>query len=409
VTRPRIAVLGAGIVGACAALELARRGHAVDLYDERTEAVAGASRNNEGKIHLGLVYAHDPSMRSARTMIQGAVHFLACLNRWIDIHPDDLPVSTPFVYAVHEGTMASVEALAAHYRGCQQLFREACASTGLAYLGLDRTLLVERLSPEAAAVVASRDYCLAAFRTSERAVDPRGIAARLREALAATPRVRFVASAEVGGVAWADDHRLRVTWRQNGDEQTATYDHVVNALWQGRLRIDAGVGLAPDRPWIYRYKIGGWLPSAPGATAIASLTFVLGPFGDVVNCGSRGVYFSWYPTGMLGSSRTLAPPDWEASLRPADRRVILRQSYEAVVKRCPALMTLDYAEHRVEHAGGVIFAWGETDIHAADSRLHTRHEIGIQSVRTYHSVNTGKYTMGPYLGYQIAARILGPA
>jgi 2-polyprenyl-6-methoxyphenol hydroxylase-like FAD-dependent oxidoreductase len=31
VTRPQIAVLGAGIVGACAALKLARRGHAVDL------------------------------------------------------------------------------------------------------------------------------------------------------------------------------------------------------------------------------------------------------------------------------------------------------------------------------------------------------------------------------------------
>src|SRR5262249_40907606 len=54
----------------------ARRGHGVDLYDERAEAMAGASGNNEGKIHLGLIYARDPSMQSAQTMIQGAVHFL---------------------------------------------------------------------------------------------------------------------------------------------------------------------------------------------------------------------------------------------------------------------------------------------------------------------------------------------
>jgi len=407
VTRPRIAVLGAGVTGVCASLELARRGHAVDLYDERVEAMTGASGNNEGKIHLGLVYARDPSMQSAQTMIQGAVHFLSCLRRWTDMRPDDLPLSTPYFYAVHEGTMASVEALEAHYRGCQRLLAEACASTGLAYLGRDRTLLVERLSRAEAAKVVSSDYCLAAFRTSERALDPRVLARRLRDALAATPRVRFIASAEVLRVAWTDRDRLRVTWRQNGVENTETYDHVANALWEGRLRIDGGLGLIPERPWLYRYKIGGWLPHQLGSTAVPSLTLVLGPFGDVVNLGDRGVYICWYPTGMIGSSGDMTPPKWETSLALADRRVILQQSYEELVKRCPALRSLRYMEREVDAKGGVIFAWGQTDIQAADSRLHTRHEIGIHSVRSYHSLNTGKYTMGPYLGYKTAERILG--
>ena len=255
----------------------------------------------------------------------------------------------------------------------------------------------------------SSDHCIAAFRTSERAIDPRVIARALAYAIAGTPRVRFIASAEVRHVAWADDHRLRVTWRHDGEDETEPYDHVVNALWQSRLRIDAGLGLMPERTWIYRYKIGGWLPNRAGSTAVPSLTFVLGPFGDVVNYGDRGVYFAWYPTGMIGSSRDLAPPDWEASLTLAERRVILQQSYEALVKRCPALASVDYVERRVDPVGGVIFAWGETDIQAADSRLHTRHEIGIHSVRNYHSVNTGKYTMGPYLGYKTAERLLGIA
>src|SRR5262249_19400739 len=101
-------------------------------------------------------------------------------------------------------TMASVETLEAHYRGCQRLLAEACASTGLAYLGTDRTLLVERLSRGEAAKVVSSDYCLAAFRTSERALDPRVLPGRLRGAPAATPRVRFIASAEVLRVAWTD-------------------------------------------------------------------------------------------------------------------------------------------------------------------------------------------------------------
>ncbi len=405
----RIAVLGAGLTGAATALELARQGRDVDLYDETPQPVSRASQSNEGKIHLGLVYAHDPSARSAQTMITGAVHFLWCLRRWVDLPPDDLPVSTPFYYAVHQGSMVDVETLEAHYHRCARLFADASAATGLAYLGADRALLAERCSPGETARIVSRDHCVAAFRTSERAVDPRAIAQRVREALAASSRVRFHGSTEICGIAWTDDRRLRVACRHEGHDRAETYDHVVNALWQGRLAIDASLGLAPAREWLYRYKIGGWLPGAAAAGAVPSLTFVLGPFGDIVDFGARGVYFSWYPTGMVGSSRALRPPDWEASLGLADRRAILRRSYEAVAARCPALRARGFAEARVDPVGGVIFAWGATDIHAPDSRLHTRHEIGIHSVESYHSVNTGKYTMAPYLGYKTAERILGRA
>ncbi len=31
-------------------------------------------------------------------------------------------------------------------------------------------------------------------------------------------------------------------------------DQVVNALWDGRLAIDGGLGLRPDRPWVHRLK-----------------------------------------------------------------------------------------------------------------------------------------------------------
>ena len=52
-----IAVLGAGLQGACIALELARRGHEVDLIDQDVQPLNRASLRNEGKIHLGFVYA----------------------------------------------------------------------------------------------------------------------------------------------------------------------------------------------------------------------------------------------------------------------------------------------------------------------------------------------------------------
>src|SRR3954471_22307644 len=73
--RGRIAVLGAGIMGVCTALYLARRGHAVTLFDAAEQPFSGASRWNEGKIHLGFLYSGDATLRSAPHVLPGALSF----------------------------------------------------------------------------------------------------------------------------------------------------------------------------------------------------------------------------------------------------------------------------------------------------------------------------------------------
>lgn len=403
----KIAILGAGGAGVCAALELAHRGCDVDLYDENTEPLTQASRNNEGKIHLGLVYAKDRSLQTAKTMMQGAIHFTACLERWIDLASIDPLVSTPFYYAVHKDTMTDAADLERHYQHCQRLFDDACSATGLAYLGRERRLIVEEVSVEEMAGLVSPHQVLRLYRTSELAVDVRAIADRLSAAVRATSRIRFRSGASISSVTQPGDGKLCVAFRVGGAEHREIYDHVANTLWHGRLEIDSTYGLTPERGWIYRYKLGGWINVPMDAAAIPSVTFVLGPFGDIVNLGRRGLYFSWYPAGMIGTSQELKPPDWGRQISDSKRRAILRDSYAAARSLCPALCSVEYSDDRIEAAGGVIFAWGETDIDHRRSRLHTRHEIGIRSEGNYHTVNTGKYTMVPYLGYKVAERILG--
>jgi hypothetical protein len=77
------------------------------------------------------------------------------------------------------------------------------------------------------------------------------------------------------------------------------------------------------------------------------------------------------------------------------------------LKRCPMLSTLAYSDKNVEPVGGVIFAWGDTGVDDQQSKLHDRHELGVYSMGNYHSVNTGKYTLGPLMGLRAAERILG--
>jgi len=89
----RVAVLGGGLQGACIAMELASAGISVDLYDKNDRCMSQASAQNEGKIHLGYVFANDRSLRTARTVIKGAVTFASLMRRlrreWYpDVHEE---------------------------------------------------------------------------------------------------------------------------------------------------------------------------------------------------------------------------------------------------------------------------------------------------------------------------------
>ena len=77
-------------------------------------------------------------------MVLGAVHFTSCLTRWIDLDPDEVSISTPFYYAVHRVTMATVQALEARCEQCKRLLAETYSSTGLAYIGDRVKALVAR-------------------------------------------------------------------------------------------------------------------------------------------------------------------------------------------------------------------------------------------------------------------------
>ena len=64
--KKRIAILGAGGFGAYLALELEARGYQIKLFEEHSEPVRKASLVNEGKIHLGFIYAMDKEFHTSR-------------------------------------------------------------------------------------------------------------------------------------------------------------------------------------------------------------------------------------------------------------------------------------------------------------------------------------------------------
>src|SRR5688572_26567106 len=120
----RVAVLGGGLQGACVALELASAGINVDLFDKNDFCLTQASAQNEGKIHLGYVYANDRTLRTARTMVKGGITFSLLMRRWLGSDIDKIPVSAPFHYVVHTQSLLAVPEVENHFRASNEIALE---------------------------------------------------------------------------------------------------------------------------------------------------------------------------------------------------------------------------------------------------------------------------------------------
>lgn len=70
----RAAVIGGGVFGATAAIELARAGHDVDLYERHPDLLHGGSGNSCGRLHRG--YHYPRSEPTARATMQAADRFV---------------------------------------------------------------------------------------------------------------------------------------------------------------------------------------------------------------------------------------------------------------------------------------------------------------------------------------------
>lgn len=397
----RVAILGGGFQGCCTAVALARRGTRVTLYERNSILLAGAATANEGKIHLGYVYGSDRSLATARTLLRGALSFAPLVQRYLDA---DVPLaaSEPFVYVVHRNSQVKVDDFATYLEATHDLV--AAAPGRDSYFGIDLGAAPRRLTQAALESRFDSAYVRAAFDTSEIAIDSVAMAVAMRRRIAQDPRIDVRTGREITAVEDDGDRlRVRSAGDDSNDADSDTFSCVVNALWDGRLAIDATRSIHPGRKWIHRFKHGIRFRLIDAA-ALPSVTIVLGPFGDLVAYGDGSFYVSWYPACMTSHSEALAPPGWRPEPDDPLRAAIVTESFAAMGAIIPKLRSVRPKDITVR--AGAIVAWGSTDIDDHASELHRRYEIRVHSYGRYHSIDSGKLTMVPHFAEVCADRIL---
>lgn len=401
----RVGVLGGGAQGCCCALALAARGVKVTLFDRNRRILSRAAVANEGKVHLGYMYANDPGLATARTMMTGALAFAPFFARYLGVAIDSFAISEPASYVVHRDSQRSVAEVLAYLDAVHDLIAAGSADRPGAYFGRDLAPPPRAWSNADREAAFDGAVALAAFETPEIATDPVALANLIAERVATDPNIDVLTEHDV--LAVDDTDRPVVAVRTADGQSRHRFDHVVNALWDGRLAVDATLDLRPTRPWLHRLKYGVSFRLPAGASPPPSATFVSGPFGEVVSYGDGLTYLTWYPVCLRGLSPEVVPPDWPMWPGEPLRGELFRDTLAAMAEFVTSLRSLNTHELTdVNVRGGVIVAWGATDIYDPGSELHRRYEIGVTSHRRYHSVDPGKLTMAPYFADLCAERIL---
>ena len=389
----RVAVLGAGILGATLAVLLARSRHEVTVLDQAPVPVAGASRWNEGKLHLGYLYSADPSGTSARAMIEGGLAFASILR---EVTGQDLASAVspePDLYLVHAQSIVSADDMGGYFRRLDDLLR---AGPG-GYVGPIRA--TEALT-RAELDRLDAGQVVAGFRVPERSVNTQVVADQLAGALLAEPRVTVQTGTHITGLEarrgeWQGPWTVRA-----GEHRLGPFDAVVNALWEGRLAIDRAVGLAPAPGWSHRYRACLFVRTRRPVD-VPNQVVAVGAFGDIKNYDGRNFYLSWYPAGLLAEGEDVAPP----ALPGLDEAALVDRLATALRRHLPSAGRILDAAERIAARGGWVFAQGRGALDDRAATIHRRDRFGILHQGSYWSVDTGKYSTAPWLARQVHARL----
>lgn len=396
--KPRVAILGAGIMGCSVALFLARKGAKVTLFDAADRPFTAASRWNEGKIHLGYIYNADPSLRTANHLIPGGLRFRPLVEELLDSSLTPVITAEDDIYLCHRQSVVAPDAMENYMRQVTERVR-AHPDAGSYLVDVSDCQTSRLTAAELAALTSSPDI-VTGFRVPERSVETVWVADRFVAAVAAEKRIEPRMNARVTAVRPLADS-MQGPWQvETSIGIFAPYDYVINALWQGRLAIDLTAGLRPAGVWSHRYRQSLFLRTTEPVRT-PCVVIATGPFGDIKNYNQRDFYLSWYPDGLRADSSSVSPPELEALNLP-DPHQLSNSILGHLEAYLPWTARLREKAQRVSVEGGWVFAAGRGLLSDPSSTLHRRSDYGVTRLGSYISVDTGKYATAPWLARALA-------
>jgi len=362
-----------------------------------------ASSAGEARIHLGLVYCKDTTMKTAAYMMRSALRFSSYVEYLVGKKIDWTKIkSQPILTVIPRTSLVTPGQFDEYGMKLNRMYEQTLLENpGLSYLGEHPNKLHYGKVPLPKALNAS--FFQAAYSGSEVGISP----SMLKDILLTKlheEEIKLVFNRTVVDVRRNDLEKdadrlgkLRVV--SNVGEHD--FDVVVNCLWEARVSIDEKLGVNNRaRTESYRFRAGLRLPIDDVPPELPSISIVNGFFGDFIRHDEENnVYFSWHPLTPEHFMNTTAiqekydrhvsgdnPSKFEKQMILEHKRVFRRLF--------PGYDTKAFDSATVKT--GYIVGNGETGVDDPQSGLHERSDPPHLISDGYISVKTQKLTAAPY-------------
>lgn len=405
---PTVGILGAGIMGCSVALYLARKNINTVLIDAASQPFMGASGWNEGKIHLGYLYGADSSLNTARKLIPGGLNFPVLVKDLVARDFDTgMVTGHNDRYLIHKKSVVNSDTAFRQAQRVSALTQEHPDADN--YFVPLHKIIPRRLTASELGNEYNMEEIVSGFEVPERSVSTQRLSRYYLDALASCSQIECVMGHRVVAAKNMDEktHRWYAeTVDSSGDKESfGPFDYIVNALWERRGKIDASLGIPVPATITNRYRVSIFARTIESVD-IKSAVIAVGPFGDIKNYDGNNLYLSWYDSGLLIESHDLSPPVCPI-LGLDEQTEVAREKLEELGKIIPGVRSLFDSFETFQVRGGWVYAVGQGALNNPKSELHRRDKIGAFSKQGYFSVDTGKYSMAPFLARQVADAIVG--
>ena len=398
-----IGIIGGGVSGLTIALALSDAGYLVTIIDSLDSLLKGTSSRHSYREHLGFHYPGDPSGKTARACIEGAIAFEQSFpgftsqkNGWYNMLVKEA-VEADLNHGVNRGSLIDEEEFIRYCDTVCDIYREVIKeSPEKALFGLPQDLY--RIVPATDYQHLINDsrvsFCI---ESKERVIDSARFGAYLCEEIAKRDNIVLLLAHNVVGVE-QQDGGFTLTLKTENQLRHAWFNQVVNAAWTGGPYLDSLIGAKQPKSTLrLRYITHVSLP--PELANEASMFFSLGEYGNYTNLGvdaeggAEGALFYVPVSDAAKTEHYHLPEQWQYLLKNGldwEQQVTLgKKIINGLAEFVPSLSKSRIKQTKVAS----VITQGDVDINNIDSDIHRRDEAGVRMiVEGWHSVNVAKLT-----------------
>jgi hypothetical protein len=390
-------IMGAGIQGCCIALLLSKYYKNITIIEQEENIMSKSSAAQEGRVHLGFLYANDKSMKTGYKMLNDALNFSNYIEYLLDEKLDWNTIkSKKYLYLNEINSLLSEKEVDEYFEKLETKYHELISTNkSLNYLGQKpKTLYTKIKIPD----YLNKDMFNVCYSTEEVGIVQNILRDKINKKLI-EKNINIFFREQIVQLQ-KQNNKFMIETNKN----KYIFDNVVNCLWENKHKFDTQINYLHEININIRLKCGVVSECIDSLKGYSSINIINGPYGDFGNFSNHNfMYFTWYPVSVIKmiiddnnqhDSNELYKINSKLDDIEFKKQI---EGHEKIFSKIFNIKNLSFVNPKV--SCNAVVASGINDIKYKDSYLHNRFNDPIFYDNNYYSIQTGKYTSAPYNTY----------